>query len=125
MKKWVDRALSRQRLRGSFGYAFRGLKTFFLETPNALIHIVATIAVVAAAIILEVTKVEWAILILCMMVVLSLEACNTALEKLADRVSKEFSPLIRDAKDIAAGAVLIAAIGAAIVGLIIFLPYLF
>ena len=71
------------------------------------------------------SKVEWLILVLTIFLVFSMEAMNSALEKLADRVSPEYSPLIRDAKDLAAGAVLLVAIGAVIVGLIIFIPYLF
>lgn len=86
---------------------------------------VAAISVIVAAILLQVSRVEWAMLIMCIVLVLSLEALNSALEKLSDQVTKEYSPLIRDAKDMAAGAVLIAAIGSAIIGLIIFVPYLF
>lgn len=125
MSRLIDKALSWHRLRASFIYALRGIKRFFSHTPNAFIHMVATISVIVAAILLQVSRVEWAMLIICIVLVLSLEALNSALEKLSDQVTKEYSPLIRDAKDMAAGAVLIAAIGSAIIGLIIFVPYLF
>ena len=109
----------------SFHYALRGIWELFLYTPNARIHLLCAIAVVILAAILGVSKVEWLILVLTIFLVFSMEAMNSALEKLADRVSPEYSPLIRDAKDLAAGAVLLVAIGAVIVGLIIFSPYLF
>ena len=67
---------------------------------------------------------EWIALLICIGAVLAAEAFNTALEALADRISTEYSPLIRDAKDLSAGAVLILAIMSATVGLIIFLPKL-
>lgn len=109
----------------SFYYALRGIWELFLYTPNSRIHLLCAIAVVILAAILGVSKVEWLILVLTIFLVFSMETMNSALEKLADRVSPEYSPLIRDAKDLAAGAVLLVAIGAVIVGLIIFIPYLF
>lgn len=67
---------------------------------------------------------EWALVALASALVLSAEAMNTAVEKLADRVSPEKHPLVRDAKDAAAAAVLIAAIGAAVLGVLVFAPAL-
>ena len=67
---------------------------------------------------------EWALLVLASALVLSAEAMNTAVEKLADRVSPERHPLVRDAKDVAAAAVLISAIGAAVLGALVFVPAL-
>lgn len=105
----------------SFQHAFRGVWRLFALTPNAWIHLAFTIGVIIGGFVFQVTRLEWLILILCIILVLSLEAINTALERLADQVTTEYSPLIKDAKDLAAAAVLISAIGTAIIGLIIFL----
>jgi diacylglycerol kinase len=67
---------------------------------------------------------EWVALVICIVLVLALEAVNTALEYLTDLVSPEYHPLAGKAKDVAAAAVLIAAIGAVWVGILIFMPYL-
>ena len=67
---------------------------------------------------------EWTLLILCIFWVLGMEALNTAVETLADRVSRERDRLIGQAKDLAAAAVLLSALGSAVIGLIIFLPHL-
>ena len=64
--------------------------------------------------------IEWCILILCIGVVLAAEAINTAIEKLSDHVSPEYSPFIKDAKDLAAGAVLNLSVASAIIGVLIF-----
>ena len=71
-----------------------------------------------------ITPTEWCIVVICFGVVLAAEGFNTAIERLVDLVSPGFHPIAGDVKDVAAGAVLICAIAAAIVGSIIFLPYL-
>lgn len=109
-----------QRLLKSFQYAFKGVQRLFKLTPNARIHLFFSIGVILGGFVLEVSRVEWLILILCIALVFSLEAINTGLERLSDQVTTQYSPLIKDAKDLAAGAVLIAAIGSAIIGIIIF-----
>lgn len=106
-----------------FVHAGRGLAMATRER-NFRFHLVATLAVVALAVGLEVTALEWTLLLLSIFWVLAMEAMNTALEALADRVSRDHDPLIGRAKDLAAGAVLLSALGAALVGLIIFLPKL-
>ena len=74
--------------------------------------------------VLRITNTEWCCLILCLTVVWTAEALNTAVELLTDLVSPEFHPLAGQCKDVAAGAVLIAAVGAGLVGSIVFGPYL-
>lgn len=69
-------------------------------------------------------KVEWCWIILAIAIVWTAEALNTAFEFLADVASPEFHPTVRDAKDVAAGAVLVTAIASAIIGTVIFLPHL-
>ncbi len=108
----------------SFKYAFAGIWTMLKSQHNAWIHAVATLAVVAAGFAFSVTPHEWCLLVLAIMAVWAAEALNTAFEFLADAASPDFHPLVKHAKDVAAGAVLIAAIGAVVVGLLVFVPYM-
>jgi diacylglycerol kinase len=106
----------------SFKWAFLGIKDLFWKHPNAQVHVLATLLVVPLGIYLQLGRLEWALLVLCIALVLSMEALNSAVEYLADKVSPEHDPLIGKAKDIAAAAVLLASIGAALVGLLILGP---
>ncbi len=109
----------------SFRYAFKGIAEVFRSQPNAKIHTLAVLVVIALGFLLQVTAGEWCLLILAMAGVVAAEAINTALEHLTDLVSPDYHPLAGKAKDAAAAGVLLMAIGAAGVGLIIFLPKLF
>ena len=106
----------------SFGYAFKGLITLFREEIHAQFHIFATFVVLSAGWYFEISKIEWCLIILSIAIVISAEAFNTALENLTDLTSPEIHPLAGKVKDVAAGAVLITSIGAAAIGIIIFLP---
>lgn len=141
----------------SFTYAGKGISTLIRYEHNARIHTAAAIAVILAAWLLGCDAVEWSILIICIGMVFSAEAVNSAVESLADRLAAPrspspspsssnfsdssdssdnsdfqidprfggvFDPLIGRAKDLAAGAVLLTAIAAAVVGIIILLPRL-
>jgi diacylglycerol kinase len=103
-----------------FGCAFRGIKRAVRSDSNFFVHFFAAAAVVAAGIVLELSRTEWCVLLLCIGLVLVTETMNTALEWIAQAVTDQFNPLIRDALDMASGAVLLAAITAATVGLAIF-----
>jgi diacylglycerol kinase (ATP) len=107
----------------SFKYAFVGIWTMLKSQQNAWIHAFATVAVVLAGFVLGISPAEWCWLVLAIIAVWMAEALNTAIEFLADVASPEFHPLVKKAKDIAAGAVLISAIGALIIGIIIIGPY--
>lgn len=107
----------------SLQFALRGISTFARE-PNARIHIAAGLAVIALAGWLRVPRAEVALLALAIGLVLSAEALNSALEALADRVAPDPHPLVAKAKDVAAGGVLLAAIVAAVVGLLVLGPHL-
>lgn len=107
----------------SFGYAFKGIAKLIKKEHNAWIHCTAIVVVTLCGLHLGITPSEWCIVLLCFGMVLAAEGFNTAIEKLVDLVSPNFHPIAGDVKDIAAGAVLICAICAAIVGTIIFLPY--
>ncbi len=111
----------RARLR-SFVYAWRGIVALVLTQGNALVHLAASIAVVGGGFYFKVTAGEWCALILAMAAVWVSEGINTAIEALADRITTEHDDLIQRAKDVAAGAVLLAAIAAAAVGIIVFGP---
>ena len=104
----------------SFGYAIRGVKIGWRQ-PHIRVHFFAVLLVVALGFILKVSYLEWLVLILCFAMVIAAELFNTAVETLSDRVTKEQDPLIGQTKDLAAGAVLITSIGAAIIGVFIFL----
>lgn len=108
----------------SFRYAVAGIAEMLKGQHNAWVHLAATVAVVALALSFDVGRLEWGLLILAITVVWVAEGLNTALEFLCDVASPEFHPLVEKAKDVAAGAVLISALGAAAVGLIVFFPYL-
>ena len=108
----------------SIGFALNGLWTLLRTQQNAWIHGCASLLAVAFGITLRISPHEWLWILLAITLVWIAEAFNTALEFLADLVSPEFHPQVKQAKDIAAGAVLIAATGAALIGLIIFLPHL-
>lgn len=108
----------------SFGYAFRGIWQLITNERHAKFHCIATIFVVAAGVFFHISKTEWLLVILTIGIVIGLEAINTAIEKLSDVVSPQQDKRIAYVKDIAAGAVLICAISAAIIGCLIFVPYL-
>jgi diacylglycerol kinase (ATP) len=108
----------------SFGYAFKGIASLLKKEHNAWIHCLAIVVVTSLGFYFHITSTEWCIVLLCFGMVLAAEGFNTAIERLVDLVSPERHPVAGDVKDVAAGAVLICAIAAAIIGCIIFLPYL-
>ena len=113
---------NKKRLINSFKYAFTGIKTAFKTEQNMKIHLIILILVIIFGIILKISKAEWIICIILIGFVISLELINTAIENTVDLITIENNPKAKIAKDTAAGAVLISAITAAIIGLIIFIP---
>lgn len=106
----------------SFRYAFRGLAHLFREETNARIHALAIVLVFVFALGLGIPREQIAVLVLAIGLVLGLEAINSALEALCDRVAPEMHPLVARCKDTAAAAVLIAALAAATAGFLIMGP---
>jgi diacylglycerol kinase len=106
----------------SFKWAIKGIFNLFSTHPNAQIHLLAAIIVIPLSFFLQISITEGCIVALCIALVLSMEALNSAIEYLADKVSAEEDELIGKAKDISAAAVLISALAAAIVGGLIFIP---
>jgi diacylglycerol kinase (ATP) len=107
----------------SFGYAFQGILVLLKSQPNARIHAAATVIVCMAGFMFGFTRAEWCWIILAIGSVWTAEAFNTAFEFLADAASPEYHPLVKKGKDAAAGAVLVSALGSALIGVIIMLPY--
>jgi diacylglycerol kinase (ATP) len=113
----------RSRLR-SFSYAFAGIKEFLIREHNARIHLVATICVIIAGLVLHVSAMEAAIIAVVTGAVWITEMLNTCVERMLDFFHPEDHPYIKFIKDLAAGAVLVAAITAVVAGLLIFIPKL-
>ena len=107
----------------SFVYAWQGIRSFISKGHNAWIHCAAVVLVTSAGFLFQITTGEWLAVIFCFGLVLAAEAFNTAIEKLVDFISTDKHPALGNIKDISAGAVLICAIAAAIIGAIIFIPY--
>lgn len=107
----------RARMR-SFVYAGRGLRSLVRTEHNAWLHLAATGLVIAAGFALMISVDDWRWITLAIALVWIAEAFNTAIEELCDRVTDAFDPAIGRVKDLAAGAVLLASIGAAIIGIL-------
>ncbi len=108
----------------SFVYAFHGIVKLIMTQHNAWIHLFATAGVIICGFVFKISTMEWTLIIFATVIVWMAEAMNTALEFLADSITEESNKLIGTAKDVAAGGVLIASIGAAVIGIIIFSPYI-
>jgi len=112
---------ARARLR-SFIYAFRGLGVMIREEHNFWIHLGITAILIPVCIICRLSAMEWALIILCIGLVLGMELVNSAIERIADKISPARDHEIGKIKDLGAAAVLITAVAAAIMGLIILVP---
>ena len=114
--------ISFNKLINSFKHAIRGIKSALKSEQNMKVHFIIMELVILMAIILNLSTLEWLIILICFMSVISSELFNTAMEKCVDLASPKFNELAKLAKDIAAGSVLITAFFSALIGLIIFLP---
>lgn len=107
----------------SFGYAVSGLSFAVRNEPNMRIHGGASICVVVLGLWLGLDPSEWRWLIVAMITVIAAEALNTAVEQCCNAISQSFHPAIKAAKDVAAGAVLVSAIGSSLIGISVFAPH--
>lgn len=107
-----------------FKYAFKGMVIAVSGQQNMWVHLMATIMVIIAGFFFDISTLEWIAVILVITLVIALEIANTAIEALVDWLSPEHNPKAGKIKDLAAAALLVAAIGAAITGVVIFLPKL-
>lgn len=105
-------------------YALSGFWVSLIEEVNLQIHVFTTCCVVFAGWYFSISQVEWILVILSIGMVISAELLNTSIENLCDHITAEQHPMIKKVKDISAAAVFFVAICSAIIGLIIFLPYL-
>lgn len=106
----------------SITFAVRGIGIMVASQQNAWIHAAATVVVLASGLLVGLSWSEWCWIVLAIVSVWTAEALNTAFEFLTDVASPQFHPIAGKAKDVAAGAVLIAAIGAVIIGALVFWP---
>ena len=113
---------SLRRFLGSFAHAARGFVLGLRTQRNLRVHVLATALVVALGLWHRVERWEWCALLLACGLVVAAELGNTAIEWLADRVTRDREPAIRDVKDAAAGAVLAASFVAAAIGALVFVP---
>ncbi|TSI03326.1 diacylglycerol kinase family protein [Lysinibacillus sp. BW-2-10] len=105
----------------SFGYAFYGIFTA-LKEQNMRIHIISAMIVVFAGFLTGLSTTEWLFIIVAISLVIGAEMVNTAIESVVNLASPTFHPFAKQAKDVAAGAVLVFAISSVIIGLLIFIP---
>lgn len=111
----------KQKWAKTFGYALSGINWTIKNERNFKVHLLAVFLATGLGWLLKITLIEWTIISCAIFFVLTLEMINTALEKVVDLASGEkYHPLAKIAKDVAAGAVLLAAINSVIIGLIIF-----
>src|SRR5437763_952778 len=107
----------------SFRYAIAGILRMIRCQHNAWIHTAATVGAIALGFFFNLSRFEWCWIVVAVAIVWTAEALNTAFEFLADAASPNFHPVVRDAKDVAAGAVLITALASSVIGAIIFWPH--
>jgi diacylglycerol kinase len=108
----------------SYKYAVRGIGLAFLHEHSMRFHMVAAITVIVFNVLLKVSQTEWLITLMLIGIAWMAEIFNTAIEKLADRVTTHHDPLIGQVKDLASGAVLIMCVFCALCAIIIYVPYL-
>ncbi len=112
-----------QRFFRSLVYALNGLLELIRYESNFQLHVAAFIGVLALSVFFGISSMEWVVIFLISALVMGLEAINTAIEQLCDLYSTEANMRIKKIKDIAAGAVLIAAVFALCIAVVVFLPY--
>ena len=118
--------MKNRNLSDSFRNAFRGIFQAFKTERNVKLHVLATVIAITLAYILEFSSTDYVLLILTITMVIVTELLNTAIEYTVDLVcGSKYNDLAKYAKDIAAGATLVAAIGAVIVGCILYIPKIF
>jgi diacylglycerol kinase (ATP) len=108
----------------SFIHAFRGIGALVKTQHNVWINLFVTIGAVAISFLFQLSGFEWSLIIMAIITVWLAEALNTVVEFLSDTITEKHHPLIGKAKDVAGGGVLIATIGATLIGAIVYWPYL-
>ena len=106
----------------SFGYAFSGLLKFFKQEHNARIHLVAICIVLPLGWYFKLNRLDWSFLLIAIALVIITELINTAVETICDLVEPNYNEAVKDTKDFAAGATLMAALVSFIIGIMVFAP---
>lgn len=104
----------------TFRYALEGIRYTFRTQMNMKVHVITSLAVIAAGVVLRISRVDWLFIATACALVMAAELFNTAVEAVVDMVSPQVHPLAKAAKDTAAGAVLLAVVFAVIVGAAVF-----
>jgi len=110
-------------LKSSFSFAFSGILTALRMERNMRFHFISSIIVLLISIYFSITKIEWIFILFTIGGMFALELLNTAIERVVDLVTADYHPLAKQAKDMAAGAVLVYAALSVVIGIVIFLPY--
>ncbi|TFJ94084.1 diacylglycerol kinase family protein [Lentibacillus salicampi] len=108
-----------------FSHAWNGIKAATRTEGNFRIHLITAFAVISAGIFFRLTVIKWLMIIVAIGFVLAVELLNTAIEKMLDYLKPDIHPHAKVIKDLAAGAVLVSAMTAAVVGLLVFLPEIY
>jgi len=116
---WVSRLLK------SFSHAFKGLFKTFREEQNLRIQTIVSLLAIVLGIYFQISRLEWILLTLVIALVLIVETTNSAIERIADVLKPRINSYIKEIKDIMAAAVLLSSIAAMVVGLFIFMPYMY
>ncbi len=118
----MKNTFSPKRLYHSFRYAFKGIYQVFRYESNMQIHLLAAVSVVIGGFLLQIDSTEWCLIVFAIIGVWVAEMFNTSIEVLTDLVSPDYHELAGKVKDIAAGGVVLATLGAVIIGGLVFLP---
>lgn len=108
----------------SFKHAFDGIKYVFTTQPNMRFHTLAAFLIVLLSTYFKISRSEWILIVLTIVMVVVVEMLNTSIESMTDLITLKYHKQAKIAKDVSAGMVLISAIGSVVIGLVIFLPYL-
>lgn len=106
----------------TFKFALEGIRVSFINEKNIRFHLFFSVFVIVFGIIFNLTQTEWMLIFFAIAGMIVVEMINTAIERVVDLVTDQYHPLAKQAKDIAAGAVLIYAILSVVIGMIIFIP---
>jgi undecaprenol kinase len=118
----VHLALKDNRKSIGFKYAWNGIISVVRSERNFRIHLLATVLVIMAGLVMQLSQVEWLFIVVAIGSVLVTECVNSAIEKMLDYLNPEIHPKAKVVKDLSAGAVLLCAIMATVIGLIVFIP---
>jgi undecaprenol kinase len=108
----------------SFSFAVNGLFIGLLQERNMRIHLLCSVVVVFISVYFAISTIEWIVILFAIGGMFALELLNSAIERVVDLTSPEYHPLAKQAKDMAAGAVLVYAVLSIIVGVLIYYPYI-